>query len=58
MMERGMLKGINRRAESASAAPRASQRFQRETVIERPVEKVFDFVTDARNEPRDIIRAS
>ena len=26
-------------------------RFQRETVIERPVEEVFDFVTDARNEP-------
>ena len=52
VMERGMLKGIKRRAESASAAPRASQRFQRETVIERPVEKVFDFVTDARNEPQ------
>jgi uncharacterized protein YndB with AHSA1/START domain len=27
-------------------------RFQRETVINRPVEEVFDFVTDARNEPR------
>jgi len=52
VMERGMLKGIKRRAERASAAPRASQRFQRETVIERPVEEVFDFVTDARNEPR------
>ena len=26
-------------------------RFQRQTVIERPVEEVFDFVTDARNEP-------
>jgi uncharacterized protein YndB with AHSA1/START domain len=52
VMERGMLKGIKRRAERASAATRASQRFQRETVIERPVEEVFDFVTDARNEPR------
>jgi hypothetical protein len=37
VMERGMLKGIKRRAERASAATRASQRFQRETVIERPV---------------------
>jgi|SRR5215211_1671297 len=27
-------------------------RFQRETVINRPVEEMFDFVTDARNEPR------
>jgi hypothetical protein len=27
-------------------------RFQREIVINRPVEEVFDFVTDARNEPR------
>jgi len=27
-------------------------RFQREIVIIRPVEEVFDFVTDARNEPR------
>jgi hypothetical protein len=26
-------------------------RFQRETVIERLLEEVFDFVTDARNEP-------
>jgi uncharacterized protein YndB with AHSA1/START domain len=28
------------------------QRFQQETVINRPVEEVFDFVTNARNEPR------
>jgi hypothetical protein len=27
-------------------------RFQREIVINRPAEEVFDFVTDARNEPR------
>jgi ligand-binding SRPBCC domain-containing protein len=27
-------------------------RFQRDIVINRPVEEVFDFVTDARNEPR------
>jgi carbon monoxide dehydrogenase subunit G len=27
-------------------------RFQRDIVINRPAEKVFDFVTDARNEPR------
>jgi uncharacterized protein YndB with AHSA1/START domain len=27
-------------------------RFQRETVIEHPVEEMFDFVTHARNEPR------
>jgi carbon monoxide dehydrogenase subunit G len=27
-------------------------RFQREIMINRPVEEVFDFVTDARNEPR------
>ena len=27
-------------------------RFQREITIDRPVEEVFDFVTDARNEPR------
>lgn len=52
VMERAMLKGIKRRAERAPAAPRASQRFQQETTIERPVEEVFDFVTDARNEPR------
>ena len=52
VMERRMLKGIKRRAERAPAAPRASQRFQQETTIERPVEEVFDFVTDARNEPR------
>src|SRR5215212_7435017 len=26
-------------------------RFQREITINRPVEEVFDFVTDARNEP-------
>jgi ligand-binding SRPBCC domain-containing protein len=52
VMERGMLKGIKRRAERASVGLGASQRFQQETVIERPVEEVFDFVTDARNEPR------
>jgi hypothetical protein len=27
-------------------------RFQREIMINRPIEEVFDFVTDARNEPR------
>lgn len=27
-------------------------RFQREIMVNRPVEEVFDFVTDARNEPR------
>jgi ligand-binding SRPBCC domain-containing protein len=52
VMERRMLKGIKRRAERASVGLGASQRFQRETVIERPMEEVFDFVTDARNEPR------
>ncbi|MDP8946816.1 MAG: SRPBCC family protein, partial [Actinomycetota bacterium] len=43
---------IKKRAERASGALGTSQRFQRETVIERPVEEVFDFATDARNEPR------
>jgi hypothetical protein len=52
VMERGMLKGIKRRAERASVGLGASQRFQQATTIERPVEEVFDFVTDARNEPR------
>jgi ligand-binding SRPBCC domain-containing protein len=52
VMERRMLKGIKRRAERASVGLGASQRFQQETTIERPVEEVFDFVTDARNEPR------
>ena len=28
------------------------QRVQLETIIDRPAEEVFDFVTDARNEPR------
>ena len=52
VMERRMLKGIKRRAERASVGLGASQRFQQETTIERPVQEVFDFVTDARNEPR------
>ena len=52
VMERAMLKGTKRRAERASAAPGTSRHFQREIVIERPVEEVFDFVTNARNEPR------
>jgi len=52
VMERAMLKGIKRRAERTSVAPTVSPRFQHETTIERPVEEVFDFVTDARNEPR------
>jgi uncharacterized protein YndB with AHSA1/START domain len=52
VMERAMLKGIKGRAERTSVAPKASRRFQHETTIERPVEEVFDFVTDARNEPQ------
>jgi len=52
VMERAMLKGIKQRAERTSVDLRASQRFQQEVTIERPVEEVFDFVTDARNEPR------
>jgi ligand-binding SRPBCC domain-containing protein len=52
VMERAMLKGIKRRAERTSVAPTPSRRFQHETTIGRPVEEVFDFVTDARNEPR------
>jgi hypothetical protein len=51
VMERAMLKGIKRRAERTSVAPKASRRFRHETTIGRPVEEVFDFVTDARNEP-------
>jgi ligand-binding SRPBCC domain-containing protein len=52
VMERRMLKGIKRQAERARVGLEASQHFQLETVIERPVEEVFDFVTDAHNEPR------
>jgi uncharacterized protein YndB with AHSA1/START domain len=52
VMERAMLMGIKRRAERTSVAPKASRRFQHETTIGRPVEEVFDFVSDARNEPR------
>jgi carbon monoxide dehydrogenase subunit G len=52
VMERAMLKGIKRRAERTSVSPGASQRFEQETRIERPLEEVFDFVTDARNEPQ------
>jgi hypothetical protein len=52
VMERGMLKGIKRRAERGSVGLGASRRFQREIVINRPLGEVFDFVTDARNEPR------
>ena len=52
VMERAMLKGIKRRTERTLVAPKASRRFQHETTIGRPVEEVFDFVTDARNEPR------
>jgi hypothetical protein len=51
VMERALLKGIKRRAERASVAPIPSRRFRGETAIERPVKEVFDFVTDARNEP-------
>lgn len=57
VMERGMFKGIKKQAERASGALRASQRFQRETVIECPVEEVFDFVT-MRVTSRGITRAS
>ncbi len=47
-----MLKGIKERAGRTSDAHRASRCLQQETTIERPVEEVFDFVTDPRNEPR------
>lgn len=49
LMERGMLRGIRRRAE-AHAGRRPA--IVGEIVIARPVEEVFDTVADERNEPR------
>ncbi|HET8977660.1 MAG TPA: SRPBCC family protein [Solirubrobacteraceae bacterium] len=67
VMERKMLLGIKARAERLATTtagshpsgpgPEPSRRFQCATVdgeiiIRRPVEEVFDFVADERNEPR------
>jgi hypothetical protein len=60
VMERGMLRGIKRRAEKPAAGRAENMTRPRrrlpairgEIVIERPVEEVFDVVADERNEPR------
>ncbi|MGZ3602035.1 MAG: SRPBCC family protein [Ktedonobacterales bacterium] len=52
LMERKMLIGLKRRAERAWRGEGGATRIEREIVINRPVDQVFDFIADGRNEPR------
>lgn len=51
LMERKMLIGLKRRTERAWRGEGGATRIEREIVINRPIDQVFDFIADGRNEP-------